>query len=248
MLGLEKSTDEEFEKLGSEFFSYEIPSIVFREAVRAVPGDLEFLVEFLEIYRLFEGTEQRQEEVYAWYACSLVFNEPYSLARSLTHTHSVKRDHSHRALCWEILALRHTKNNSLSNSAANQTGGDPLYESDRILRSEECYREGFGVTTETQLLWRHYIRWCHERVRDDCGPDTTQLHVSTLSLSPSSLPSLCLPLSLSVSDYNVVSIALQAIRRLLAAYKTCTESKHMTEDMIKEQVSSNLSILSVNSQ
>ena len=206
MLGLEKSTDEEFEKLGSEFFSYEIPSIVFREAVRAVPGDLEFLVEFLEIYRLFDGTEQRQEEVYAWYGWSLVLtNHTFIvLARSLTHTHSVKRDHSHRALCWEILARRHTKNNSRSNSAANQTGGDPLYESDWILRSEECYREGFGVTTETQLLWRHYIRWCHERVRDDCGPDATQLHVSTLCLSPSSLPSLCLSLFLTIMWYRLL--------------------------------------------
>ena len=64
MLGLEKSQDEEYKRLGAEFFSYEIPSIVFREAVKAVPNDLEIHVVFLNIYRLFENTEKRQEEVY----------------------------------------------------------------------------------------------------------------------------------------------------------------------------------------
>ena len=64
MLGLEKSEDEEMEKLGAEFFSHEIPSLVFHQAVEAVPDNLEFLVSFVDIYRLFEGTEQRQEEVY----------------------------------------------------------------------------------------------------------------------------------------------------------------------------------------
>ena len=64
MLGLEKSSDEEFEKLGAGFFSYEIPSIVFHEAVRAVPGNIEFRVAFVDIYRLFEGTEERREEVF----------------------------------------------------------------------------------------------------------------------------------------------------------------------------------------
>ena len=65
MLGLEKSQDEEYERLGAEFFSYEIPSIVFREAVKTVPDNLEFYVAFLDIYRLFENTQQRQEEVYS---------------------------------------------------------------------------------------------------------------------------------------------------------------------------------------
>lgn len=64
MLGLEKSTNEELEKLGEEFFMYQIPSIVYHEAVKAVPNDIQFHVEFINIYRLFESTEQRQEEVY----------------------------------------------------------------------------------------------------------------------------------------------------------------------------------------
>ena len=66
MLGLEKSDDEELEKLGEEFFSFEIPSLVFRQAVKAVPDNLQLLLSFVEIYRLFDGTQQRQEEVYTW--------------------------------------------------------------------------------------------------------------------------------------------------------------------------------------
>ena len=64
MLGLEKSTDEEIEKLGEEFFSYQIPSIVYHEAVKAIPNDIRFHLEFVTVYHLFENTEQRQEEVY----------------------------------------------------------------------------------------------------------------------------------------------------------------------------------------
>ena len=65
MLGLEKSKDEEIAKLGEDFFSYHIPSIVFHEAIKAVPDNLKFHVSFLDIYRLFEDTEEKQEEVYA---------------------------------------------------------------------------------------------------------------------------------------------------------------------------------------
>ena len=87
MLGLEKSEDEDLNKLGEEFFSYEIPSIVFHEAVKVVPGDVEFLAGFVEIYRLFEGTEQRQEEVYSWYALHYsVCVTQISLSLSLTYT------------------------------------------------------------------------------------------------------------------------------------------------------------------
>ena len=64
MLGLEKAEDDAIAKLGEEFFSYEIPSIVFHEAVKAVPDDIKFHVAFIDIYRLFEGSEQRQEEVF----------------------------------------------------------------------------------------------------------------------------------------------------------------------------------------
>ena len=35
MLGLEKAEDDAIAKLGEEFFSYEIPSIVFHEAVES---------------------------------------------------------------------------------------------------------------------------------------------------------------------------------------------------------------------
>ena len=81
MLGLEKSEDEELEKLGAEFFSYEIPSIVFQQAVKAVPNSVQFLVSFIDIYRLFDGTEQRQEEVYSWYG--VIFSVSYPLTQQL---------------------------------------------------------------------------------------------------------------------------------------------------------------------
>ena len=45
---------------------------------------------------------------------------------------------------------------------------------------EECYREGLAVTTELSLLWHHYIKWCHERVQDTGGTDSTRLRVSPL--------------------------------------------------------------------
>ena len=43
------------------------------------------------------------------------------------------------------------------------------------------YREGLGVTTQPSLLWRRYLKWCHERVTEDGGNDSSRLRVSRLS-------------------------------------------------------------------
>jgi U3 small nucleolar RNA-associated protein 6 len=146
MLGLEKSEDEELEKLGAEFFSYKIPSIAFQQAVKAVPNNVQFLVSFIDVYRLFDGTEWRQEEVY----------------------YCLRRDYSHLADCWEALARRHWTN--IDTTTLTGTEVSSIEE-----KVEESYREGLGVTTQPSSLWRHYLKWCRERVTENEGTDSTQL-------------------------------------------------------------------------
>jgi U3 small nucleolar RNA-associated protein 6 len=149
MLGLEKSQDEEYKRLGAEFFSYEIPSIVFREAVKAVPNDLEIHVVFLNIYRLFENTEKRQEEVYS----------------------SLKTSYPERALTWDALARRHWVNIDTATLTDCELSGVEE-------RTEQCYREGLSVVTELDRLWAYYIQWCRERAEDDHVADDARLRVS----------------------------------------------------------------------
>ena len=68
---MDRQTDKIACKASNPFFEGKIASIIFRTACNNFPDDLDFVLEFWNIYRQFGNTENLQEEVYEYIRSSI---------------------------------------------------------------------------------------------------------------------------------------------------------------------------------
>ncbi|KAL5473165.1 hypothetical protein EMCRGX_G027613 [Ephydatia muelleri] len=148
LLGLEDPVDEKTGNMSDDFLAYKTASVVYRQAVKAIPADIDFRLQFLPICQLFEGTEQRQQEIYD----------------------NVREDFFTHPLYWDALARRPW--------AGQQAVQGCVYSDVIKLeaQSEATYEEGIKTVQngdDLAKLWAKYSQWALERVK--CSTHSMEL-------------------------------------------------------------------------
>ena len=137
LLGLEEPMDEKTGNMSDDFLAYKTVSVVYRQAVKAVPADIEFRLQFLPICQLFEGTEHRQQEIYD----------------------NLREDFFTHPLYWDALARRpwaRQKAGQDSDVIKLEALSEAAYE-----EGIKATQNGDDLA----LLWDRYSRWALERVK-----------------------------------------------------------------------------------
>lgn len=140
LLGLEESTDEKTGNMSDEFLAYKTASVVYKQAVKAISGDIEFRLQFLPICQLFEGTEHIQQDIYD----------------------SIGENFFSHPLYWDALARR-----PWAGQQAVQDGDIIKLEAESEAVYEEAVKTlTFHGGDNLASLWDKYSQWALERVKN----------------------------------------------------------------------------------
>jgi U3 small nucleolar RNA-associated protein 6 len=130
----------EEKEMSDEVLNFAISSVVYEEAIKAIPNDVEFRLTCLSILDLFDSTEDKQREIYD----NVMKDFPNS---GLFHDFTAKR-------CWKKI----TDSTSVSKIRKLEKKSEDLYVQSIHELSERNVKE------ELCILWERYIHWNMERL------------------------------------------------------------------------------------
>ncbi|EDV27907.1 uncharacterized protein TRIADDRAFT_52922 [Trichoplax adhaerens] len=64
VLNISEPNQDDSGEMSDEFFANKIADVVYQNAVKAIPDDIEFRMSFIGIYKLFESTKQYRDAIY----------------------------------------------------------------------------------------------------------------------------------------------------------------------------------------
>ncbi|RDD44015.1 U3 small nucleolar RNA-associated protein 6-like protein [Trichoplax sp. H2] len=135
VLNISEPNQDDSGEMSDEFFANKIADVVYQNAVKAIPDDIEFRMSFIGIYKLFESTKQYRDAIY----------------------NSLLDDFPDQEASWHFFAEKEYDDHP----DINALPGNEI--EDLIERVQLRYEEGLKQLNTVQM-WDYYLSWYYEKV------------------------------------------------------------------------------------